>query len=159
VIEFSMADPAAWARHILDSGSYMVLGTADESGTPWASPVWYAHRDYRDFFWVSRPDVRHSQNISVRREIGIVVFDTSVKPGRGQGVYLRATAQELHGADLESGLEVYVRRSAMATGWAPTMADVSGSGPYRLYRASASEYSMLAKDGQPDHRIEVDLFG
>jgi hypothetical protein len=152
-----MDDPAAWARQIIDDSSYMVLGTADEAGSPWASPVWYAQRDYREFFWVSRPDVRHSQNIAVRREIGIVVFDSSVKPGNGQGVYMRATAQELHGTDLERGLEVYASRSARETGWTPTIADLSGAGPYRLYRAVASEYSMLAKDGQPDHRVEVSL--
>ena len=150
-----MDEPAAWARHILDSNSYIVLGTADESGTPWASPVWYAHRDYRDFFWVSRQAVRHSQNIAVRPEVGLVVFDSSVRPGTGQGVYMRATARELTGSDLESGLEVYVGRSATATGWTPTLADVSDPKLMRLYCATATEYSMLAKDGQPDHRVEV----
>jgi hypothetical protein len=154
-----MDDPLEWARHILDTSSYMVVGTADEAGTPWASPVWYAHRDYRDFFWVSRPDVRHSHNIAVRPEIGMVAFDSSVRPGKGQGVYMRATARELQRADLESGLEVYVARSAADVGWRPTIADVSGSGPYRLYRATAIEHSMLAKDGQPDHRVEVALTG
>jgi hypothetical protein len=154
---YSMDDPAAWARHILDSNSYIVLGTADEAGTPWASPVWYAHRDYRDFFWVSRPDVRHSHNIAVRPSVALVVFDSSVKPGTGQGVYMRATAREMTGSDLESGLEVYSARSARETGWTPTLAEVSGSGPFRLYGATAIDHSMLAKDGQPDHRVEVGL--
>jgi hypothetical protein len=34
---------------------------------------------------------------------------------------------------------------------------VQGKAPLRLYRATASEHSILAKDGQPDHRIAADL--
>ena len=37
------------ARHIIDANQYMVLGTADVAGDPWASPVWFAHDDYREF--------------------------------------------------------------------------------------------------------------
>lgn len=28
----------------------MTLATADVSGRPWASPVWYAQAGYREFF-------------------------------------------------------------------------------------------------------------
>jgi pyridoxamine 5'-phosphate oxidase-like protein len=45
----------AIARTIIDSNQYMTLGTADEAGRPWVSPVWYAAVEYREFFWVSRP--------------------------------------------------------------------------------------------------------
>jgi hypothetical protein len=34
----------AMARAIVDSKRYMTLGTADESGLPWVSPVWYPRR-------------------------------------------------------------------------------------------------------------------
>ena len=30
------------ARAIIDANRYMVLGTADEGGRPWVSPVYYA---------------------------------------------------------------------------------------------------------------------
>ena len=39
---------------------------ADEAGLPWASPVWFASVDLREFFWVSSPDARHSRNLAVR---------------------------------------------------------------------------------------------
>lgn len=35
-------DLGAIARAIVDSNAYMTLATADETGRPWASPVWYA---------------------------------------------------------------------------------------------------------------------
>jgi Pyridoxamine 5'-phosphate oxidase len=36
-------------REIIDANPYMTLGTADARGTPWASPVWFAHEGYREF--------------------------------------------------------------------------------------------------------------
>ncbi len=41
----------AMARQVIDTNRYLVLATADKHGIPWASPVWYAHADYREFFW------------------------------------------------------------------------------------------------------------
>src|SRR3954452_16553290 len=49
-------DLAAAGREIIDSNLYMVLATADRSGQPWASPVYFAASGYRQFFWVSRPE-------------------------------------------------------------------------------------------------------
>ena len=38
------------ARTIIDSNFYMTLGTADERGRPWVSPVYYAHEGYANFY-------------------------------------------------------------------------------------------------------------
>jgi pyridoxamine 5'-phosphate oxidase-like protein len=37
----------------------MTLATADERGRPWVSPVFYAVDGYRDFYWISSPEVTH----------------------------------------------------------------------------------------------------
>ena len=68
------ADRSALARSIVDGSLYMVIATADESGRPWASPVYFAVDDYRDFFWVSSLEAQHSRNIALRPGVGIVVF-------------------------------------------------------------------------------------
>ena len=80
------------AREILRARSYVVLATADADGVPWASPVWFAMESYQELYWVSYPDARHSQNIAARPQIAMVVFDSTVAPGSGQGVYMTATA-------------------------------------------------------------------
>jgi hypothetical protein len=58
--------PAVTARQIIDANYYLTLATADSAGTPWASPVWYAHEGHGTFFWVSRPQARHSRNLTTR---------------------------------------------------------------------------------------------
>src|SRR3954453_13203625 len=95
-------------REILNANSHVVLATADADGVPWASPVWFARED-SELYWMSHPGARHSQNIAVRPRIAMVVFDSRVVPGSGQGgigqgVYMAATAEQLTDLDaLESG--------------------------------------------------------
>jgi hypothetical protein len=143
---------AALARRIIDENRFMTIATADGGGRPWASPVWYAHSEYREFFWVSRPDTRHSVNISTRREVGVVIFDSTAIPGEGQAVYLSALAEEVPEAGLNQAIEVYSARSE-ATGlprW--PIADVRSPARHRLFVATASEQFVLDGD---DRRLPV----
>jgi nitroimidazol reductase NimA-like FMN-containing flavoprotein (pyridoxamine 5'-phosphate oxidase superfamily) len=134
-------------REIVDANSFMTLATADAQGTPWASPVWFAHRDYREFFWVSRPDARHSLNLAERPELAIVIFDSTVVPLQGTAVYLTATAEQV-----TEGLEVFNARSVAQGLREWTDADITPPGPFRLYRATAREQWTL---GDGDRRIPV----
>ncbi|RPF33119.1 pyridoxamine 5'-phosphate oxidase family protein [Streptomyces sp. TLI_185] len=150
-------NPGDIVRGIVDANLYLVLATADADGRPWSSPVYFAHEEYREFFWISSPDARHSRNIAVRSEVGISVFDSSVAISTGQGVYMSATAARADGPDVERGLDVFSRRSVRHGGRVWTAGDVGGDSGMRLYRAVADDHSILAKDGRPDHRIPVDL--
>jgi hypothetical protein len=148
----------AIARRIMDSVLYLVLGTADETGRPWASPVYFASQKYREFYWISSPEVTHSRNILVRPEICIVIFDSRVPVGTGQAVYMSAVAEELAGADLDRGLQIYNGRfENPAEHGVRTIAreDVQAPALYRLYRAIAQEHWVLDPAGRPDHRTPV----
>lgn len=57
-------DLAALERAIVDANLYMVLGTADDEGRPWVSPVYFAHAVFHEFYWVSSPETMHSRNVS-----------------------------------------------------------------------------------------------
>jgi hypothetical protein len=124
---------------------------------PWASPVWFAkEEDYRELYWVSYPGARHSQNIAVRPQIAMVVFDSTVAPGTGQGVYMTATAQQLTDpAAIEHGIGVFSRESVRQgeKEWRPEQ--VTGEARLRLYRATVHEYSILDPNVPFDVRIDV----
>jgi pyridoxamine 5'-phosphate oxidase-like protein len=147
-------DFTALARRIVDANLYMVLGTADSEGRPWASPVYFAHAHYREFVWVSKPGAVHSQNIAVRPEISIVVFDSQVPIGTGQGVYMSAVAEQLTGDEREPAIEVFSQRSLAHGGGPFTVADVDDASRLRLYRAVASEQFALDAN---DFRVPVTL--
>jgi hypothetical protein len=145
---------AAVARAIIDENRYMTLGTADEDGVPWVSPVWYAPSAYHEFFWVSSPDARHSRNVAARPEIGIVIFDSRAPAGSGQGVYMSAIAEEVADAELTGGIGIFSRRSELQGIPTWTRADVQPPARHRLYRARASEHFVLDTG---DRRIPVSL--
>lgn len=147
-------------REIVETVLYMVLGTAGADGRPWVSPVWYAPEGYRELFWVSSPEVEHSRNIAVRREVSIVVFDSRQPINTGQAVYMTAVAQQLSGADQQRGIEIFSRRSQQQNARPWTLDDVRPPAPVRLYRATVEQHWMLDKSGEGpryDHRIAVAL--
>lgn len=152
-----MADDLnAVARAIVDDNRYMVLGTADASGKPWATPVYYAADGYRDFYWVSALDRTHSRNVAARPEIAVVIFDSRVPIGEGQAVYMSAVAAELSGGELERGIEVFSRVSVSHRAKAWGLEDVQPPAALRLFRAKASEHWVLDPDRRPDQRTPVD---
>ena len=145
------------ARAIIAANSYMTIGTADEDGLPWVSPVWFAPADHREFFWVSDPDATHSRNIAARPQVSIVIFDSRVPIGTGQAAYMTATAEQLAGAELERGIEVFSRRSEEHGARPWTTADIHAPARLRLYRATASRHWVLDPDSPTDRRARVTL--
>jgi hypothetical protein len=155
-LEVSVPDQGALVRSIIDANLYMVLATADEAGRPWASPVYFAVAGYQEFFWVSSPEATHSRNIAVRPDVGIVVFDSRAPIGTGQGVYMPAVADQLTAErDLQRGIDIFSQRSITHGGPPWTLDAVRDPEQIRLYRATATGHSVLAKDGRPDHRLTV----
>jgi Pyridoxamine 5'-phosphate oxidase len=138
------------ARRILDSTSFVVLATADAAGVPWASPVWFAQEDYRQFYWVSAPNARHSRNIAERPEIAMVVYDPTVTPRSAEAVYMSATASQT-----SQGIEVFSRVSVRRGlgEWGPER--ITGNARVRLYRAVVTEHSILHPAADIDVRVPV----
>jgi Pyridoxamine 5'-phosphate oxidase len=147
-------DLEAIAKTIIESNLYMVIGTANEAGRPWVSPVYYAPAGYTEFHWVSAPETTHSRNLASRPQVSIVIFDSRTPISTGQAVYMSAVAEELTGTDLDRGIGVFSDRSQAhgANEW--TRTDVLPPARLRLYRASASEHFVL---GPQDRRIAVSL--
>ncbi|MET0510420.1 MAG: pyridoxamine 5'-phosphate oxidase family protein [Thermoleophilaceae bacterium] len=144
----------AIAREIIDRSLYMVIATADPSGQPWASPVYFAPSGNRDFFWVSEPDATHSLNLRDRREVGIVIFDSSVAIGKGQGAYVLGVARELPAHETAEGIKIFSKRSVGHGGGEWSVEDVSPPARHRLYQATAEAHYVL---DEHDHRVEVRL--
>jgi len=153
-----MTDFSTMARAIIESNRYMVLGTADETGVPWVTPVWFAQSELRRFIWLSSPDRRHSANVVVRPEVSIVIFDSTVAEGDARAVYMAGRPEQVPDADLARDLarfDAASRAQGLARRW--TIEDVLAPAPYRLYRATVSRHWVLDPDSSPDARTEVTM--
>jgi hypothetical protein len=86
-----------------------------------------------------------------------VIFGTHAPIGTGQCVYISATAEQVGSDNLTRGIEAFSQRSIGHGGTEWTVKDVQAESGLRLYWAAAEAFSILAKDGQPDHRIPAHL--
>jgi nitroimidazol reductase NimA-like FMN-containing flavoprotein (pyridoxamine 5'-phosphate oxidase superfamily) len=149
-------DLADLARSTIDANRYLALGTADEAGRPWVTPVWFATEDHRTFHWVSSPDAHHSRNLAGRPDVAIAIYDSTAQPGTAEAVYMEARAEELAGDELGRGLAVFGRVSEADLGRAWTLGDVRPPEPVRLYRATVSAHFVLIRGGDPERGSGVD---
>jgi hypothetical protein len=145
---------AAQVREIVDANLYMTLATADDTGRPWVSPVYFAHVGYRELLWVSRPDRTHSRNLAAREDVSLAIFDSTVPIGTGRAVYMTATAREAADDEVAGYVDVFSRRSVSHGGGAFTPAEVLAPAPLRLYRATATGQWILDAE---DNRVPVRL--
>lgn len=126
----SLRDLGAMARRVIDGSQYMTLGTSDADGRPRLSPVYYTCARYSDFYWVSSPSSQHSRNVEQRPEVEIVIFDSTAPVGRGEAVYIAASATRVRDDHLD----------AVAVDAFQTIAGVTDLTPDDLRRADLCLY-------------------
>jgi len=145
----------AMARRVIDGNRYLVLATVEPDGTPRLSPVYFTPARYRDFYWVSSPDARHSRNLRERPEVQIVVFDSSTLPGQSEAAYIAATAREVPADELADVVgEAFDPEGRGAPAF--SVDELSGDGDLRLYVATATSYDVHVRGGHPTHGTGID---
>src|SRR5262245_57094043 len=145
----------AMARQVIDGNRYMVLGTLEPDGRPRLSPVFFTPARYRDFYWVSSPDARHSHNVRERPPVEIVVFDSTVQPNQGEAVYVSATGREVPAHELADVVREAIHpQTRGARAFAPE--ELRGDAALRLYVATATAYDVHVGAGHPTLGIGLD---
>jgi hypothetical protein len=142
------------ARRIVAGNKYLTLSTADAAGRPWASPVYFTPEGDDRFLWVSSPGARHSLNIAARPEVAFAIFDSTVPIGHGEAVYVSARAALVPAAELEQSAGVFAARFPELAGF--TARELRPPAPLRLYRAVASECSVLLRGADPRNPTGID---
>jgi nitroimidazol reductase NimA-like FMN-containing flavoprotein (pyridoxamine 5'-phosphate oxidase superfamily) len=142
-------------RSVIAANRFMTLATADDSGTPWATPVWFASPDGRRFLWVSLPTTRHSRNIAARPDVAIVIYDSQTTPADRQAVYVEATASQVADDRIDEGMKIFAGElvSQGLDEWSRD--DVTPPRRLRLYQAIARAHFILAD--ATDERLSVTM--
>jgi len=130
---------------LLAEHRYLVLGTADAAGTPWATPVFYAPDGEHRVVWVSSPDSRHSRNIATRPTVAVTIFDTHAPIGQAEAIYLEATAGPAEA--WSDAVALLNARLPAAQRLEPH--DLGPEGPLRAYQARVTQHYVLIRGGDP----------
>jgi hypothetical protein len=101
----------------------------------------------------------HSRNIRLNPDVFLVVYDSTVPEGTGEGVYIKAKAYELVSErEIETALQCYYGRANKTP---PSPSFFLGSRPRRIYKAVPEQIWMndlKEVDGTiVDVRVEIHL--
>jgi Pyridoxamine 5'-phosphate oxidase len=156
-------DDASRARRLIEATPYLTLATADASGKPWSSPVYFAHDEAWTLFWVSFRQTVHSANIRVRPQVGVSILGEP-PDHEGEGVYFDAVATELHDLnEIEHAIQARRTRPQDSKFAVTKPGDVLGDAAWRMYRAvpvAVYRYHDAAKIVPAQHvdvRVKVTL--
>lgn len=146
------------ALAIIKKIPYINIATVSQDGMPWNAPVFAAYDKDFNFYWGTYRDSQKSKNIRANNNVFITIYDSTVGPGQGEGVYIKATSVELEDPkEIELAHRLLQDRHVVPY-W--KLEQVTG-GPIRLYKAVPEKVWM--NDGDEvggnyiDTRVEVDL--
>lgn len=92
----SVDENSTLAQNILRDIIYGTVATVDENGDPWAAPQFLAYdSDAKMIYWCASRNSQHARNILRTGKAFVTVYDSSVGPGEGEGVYLQTKANAL----------------------------------------------------------------
>lgn len=150
------------ARGIIEKILYITIATASKDGKPWNSPVYSAFDEDYNFYWASWRENQHSKNIKENNQVFIVIYDSTVPEGTGEGVYIKAKAYELDDEkELKHALKYLDGRVNKKKDPKTRLAEFQGDKPRRVYKA-IPEKIWINGEGDfngnyIDIRMEVDL--
>lgn len=123
------------ALSIIMRTEYATLATVDAKGYPWNAPVYCAFDQGYNFYWGSHKDSQHAINIRDNGRVFLSIYNSTVAPGQGEGVYIQASCSEITSpADMATAHRLIQDRRAPIAYWKLGQFSAQNS-PIRLYRA------------------------
>ena len=151
------------AREIVHRIRYVTIASVSSEGKPWNTPVYSSFDSDGNFYWISSPESQHSRNLEAKGDAALVIYDSTVPEGSGEGVYIEATVGALSDPDdvatARRNLALRVDNEPMGEHLARLLED----GFIRAYRATPKRVWMNddEKDEQGNYlydvRVEIPL--
>ncbi len=151
------------ARQIVHRILYITIASASHEGKPWNSPVYSSFDDNGNFYWISSPESQHSRNVEANGEAFLVIYDSTVPEGTGEGVYVEATVHVLDDPEDIVTARRNLSRRVNNHEMEEHLERLIGAGVIRAYRATPKRVWMN-DDEQDEHgeylrdiRVEMPL--
>lgn len=136
-------------QDLLQRIPYATIATVCPDGRPWNSPVAATFDNDMNVYWVSWKENRHSRNIAGNPQIFVVVYDSQVPLGQGEGLYLEMKAYALNSPD-----ELRAARSVLGAGLFQAE-QFTGDFPRRIYRATPERLWYNGDGTQQGYFVDV----
>ncbi len=140
-----MKNLESMARKMIEDNIYMTIATATKNGKPWISPVFFAYDSKYNFYWGSSKNSLHSKLIRKNNRAAVVIFDSKVPEGTGDGVYMVGKASELPKKEIHYAMKFLFNRTGKKSEYYKKMKteDYYGKSPVHLYKFVPSKFWVL----------------
>lgn len=95
-------------KEVLEKGYLMSLGTCDDGGV-WIADVIYIFDDELNIYWMSDPEVRHSEAIVKNSKVAGTVTISGPRE-KGLGIQFEGIAEKIEGARFDLAKKHYLKR-------------------------------------------------
>lgn len=148
-----MTDLNNRAKEIIESINYITIASVTPEGKPWNSPVFYAYGKSYNFYWGTHRDSQKAKNISVNNDVFLVIYDSTVKAGAGEGVYIQAKVTELtDSAEIKTAHKLLWDRHSVPY-W--KLEEFEPGTPIALYKAVPEKVWMNDEGKADGHYIDI----
>lgn len=150
------------AKQIIENIVYITIATVTPEGLPWNTPVYSAFDEQYNLYWNSWKENQHSLNIANNPNVFVVIYNSTVAEGTGEGVYIQAKVQMLtEKNEIEAARVLLHKRKNKPSSKLRTPEEFMSEYPRRVYKA-VPERMWLNEAGEVngnyvDKRVEVDL--
>lgn len=148
-----MKDLSKRAKEIIEKIDYITIASVTPEGMPWNSPVYSAFDDDYNFYWGTHIDSQKAKNIQNNENVFLVIYDSTVPPGTGEGVYVQAKSRQLSEPDEIQHAYETLRNRRPTHFWEPEA--FSEEGPIRLFIAEPQKAWMNDEDNKKGHYIDT----
>jgi general stress protein 26 len=146
------------AKEIIQKITYATVATTNSDGQPWNTPVYYNPDENLNIYWVSDKKGQHSRNIKENGRVFIVIYDSTIPEGEGEGVYIQAVATQV--TDPEEILRV--RRIKKGSHFEQSPDEFLGGSIRYMYKAVPEKVWMNDAEINDDvfirdYRVEINI--
>ncbi len=125
----------ATAKQIIKKILYITIATVSAENQPWNTPVYSSYDEDFTFYWASDQNSEHSQNIAQNNKVFLVIYDSTVQEGKGEGVYVQATASIVEEEEEVTRALTYLYTRKGDDPDKRTAEEFMGEHPRRVYKA------------------------
>lgn len=124
---------------------------------PWNCTAYFAYDDDFNFYWISKPNTRHSQEIMKNPHVaGVIAYDQQPSQKAVRGLQFQGVAELLKGGEEKKASKFYVKQLDREE---TLLEDIrSGKNPHKFYRIKTSQFVLFDRINFPQNeRQEYNL--
>jgi len=148
-------------KEVIKNNQYLTIASSDSSGKAWVSVVAYVYDDDYNFYYVSIPDSQHQQDIEHNSNIAFTIFDSHQSWGKGIGIQVEASVEEVGIKDIPRVTKMYFLRKYpygdVIGKFGKGLRNLLKGKVYRFYKAVPTRFWYPDLDAEVDARVEVKL--